>query len=324
MKGMQNEGGRMKHRHRLAAALALLASSFILHPSPSARAAQDYAGANSGASLRFSPSARGAAMGDAFSAEARGVAAIHYNPAGLAFTERGEVELMYQSLVLDVGQGAIGAAFPTGPSGAAPTGAWGVLAQYIDYGQTQRTVVSGTAGAHQGTFTGQDALVALSYGGRLANWGYGATAKFFSSTIDNASATAFAADFGLRWQADQAPVSLGMSVHNLGTSLRFDRKSERLPITFRGGVAWRALPRWLLVTADLEKVASERWNAHVGAELTVAEMLALRAGYDASLQVDQGFTVGAGFRASGLQLDYAFIPFGDFGNNHRVGLNYRF
>lgn len=308
---------------RMARAALVAAAVLLAYASPGFAA--DVAGANAGTILRISPSARAAALGDAFNAEARGVAAIHHNPAGLAFTPRSEIELMYQSLVLDVGQGAMGAAFPLGArDGASPTGAWGILAQYIDYGSTQRTVVSGTAGANQGTFSGQDAVVSVSYGGRLANWGYGATAKFLSSTIDNASAAAFAADFGLRWQADGAPVSVGMSVHNLGSSLQYDAKEERLPITFRSGVAWRPLPRWLLVTVDLEKVADERWNAHAGAELTVAEMLMLRAGYDASLQVDRGLTIGAGFRTGSLGLDYAFIPFGDFGNNHRVGLRYSF
>lgn len=310
-------------RRSLARASVVAAAIGALCAAPGTAA--DVAGANAGTVLRISPSARAAALGDAFNAEARGVAAVHHNPAGLAFTPQAEIELMYQSLVLDVGQGAIGAAFPLGArDGAAATGAWGILAQYVDYGTTRRTVVSGTAGAYQGTFSGQDAVVSVSYGGRLANWGYGATAKFLSSTIDNASASAFAADFGLRWQAEGAPVAVGMSIHNLGSSLQYDAKEERLPITFRGGVAWRPLPRWLLVTVDLEKVADERWSAHAGAELTVAEMLMLRAGYDASLQVDRGLTLGAGFRTGQLGLDYAFIPFGDFGNNHRVGIRYNF
>jgi hypothetical protein len=280
---------------------------------------QDNAGASAGVSLRFSPSARAAAMGDAFTAVADGVAATHYNPAGLGWTRQREVAFSYQDIVLDVGQGSLGAALPLGSQSA-----WGVLAQYVDYGATQRTVVSGAAGANSGTFTGQDIAVGLSYGSRLGSWGYGATAKVFSSEIDNATASAFAVDLGLRWQADASPVSLGVSLRNLGTEVKYDQEAEHLPIEFRVGGAWWAFEKRLLVTAEVVKVAEENWSGHAGVEWTLADMFALRAGYDGSVEIDNGLTVGAGFRSSGLEVDYAWIPFGDVGNNHRIGVGYRF
>lgn len=284
-----------------------------------AHAAQDGGGANAGITLRFSPSAYAAAMGDAFTAPARGVAAAYYNPAGLGWTREREISLMYQDVVLDVGQGSLGFASPLGERSA-----WAVLAQYVDFGTTQRTVVSGTSGAASGTFTGQDIAVGLSYGARMSSWGYGATAKVYSSSIDNATATAFAVDMGLRWQSEDGPLSFGATVRNLGTGLKYDGATERLPTTFRLGAGWQAIRKYLLITADLEKVADENWSAHAGAELTLAEMFSLRAGYDGSIELDNGFTAGAGFKTGGFELDYAFIPFGVTGNNHRVGLGYKF
>ncbi len=295
--------------------LALVLSSLAVP----AFAAQDNAGANAGISLRFSPSARAAAMGDAYVAEARGVAAAHYNPAGLGWSRERQLLFMYQNLVLDVGQGSLGFAHPLGDRSA-----WAVLAQYVNYGTTQRTVVSGNAGAYSGTFTGNDLAVSLSYGSRLGNWGYGATAKVFSSSIDNATASAFAADLGLRWQADDAPFSFGVSVANLGTEVRYDMASERLPIAFRAGAAWEAIRRRLIIVADVEKVTKENWSGHAGVEFRPVEMLSLRAGYDGSVEIDNGLTIGAGFRTNGLELDYAWIPFGEAGDNHRIGVQYSF
>lgn len=286
---------------------------------PPCGASGDRAGANAGISLRFSPSARGAAMGDAFTAAATGVAALHYNPAGLPWTAQREISFLYQDVVLDVSQGSAGIAWPL-----APRSAWGALIQYVSYGSTQRTLVSGLAGVASGTFTGSDILADLSYGARMGNWGWGVSAKVFSSEIDGAAANAFATDLGLRWQPAESPLALGVTLRNLGTSLVYDRERERLPLEFRLGAAWEILAKRLLITTDVAKVADENWSGHAGLEYTLANRLALRAGWDGAIDVGNGLTFGAGFRAGNLTLDYAYVPFGKVGNNHRIGLNVGF
>jgi hypothetical protein len=324
---MNDECGMMNEMTSIRNSFIIRLSSFIIfifiiHYSSfiiPAHAAQDRAGVNAGATLRFSPSARGAAMGDAFTASATGAEAAYYNPAGLGWVPRRSLAFMYQDLVLDVGQGSLGYASPVGAASG-----WAALLQYVNFGSTQRTVVSGNAGAYSGTFSGRDIALSLSYGARLSEWGYGATAKVYNSEIDNASATAVAADFGLRWQSDDLPVSFGVVAQNLGTAVKYDRVSERLPITLRAGVAWQAVARHLLLTADIEKVVRENWAARVGAEVTLADMFMLRVGYDGSIDIDNGFTFGGGVRVSDFELDYAYIPFGRVGDNHRMGLKYSF
>ncbi|MBI4064288.1 MAG: hypothetical protein HY401_08330, partial [Elusimicrobia bacterium] len=37
-----------------------------------------------------------------------------------------------------------------------------------------------------------------------------------------------------------------------------------------------------------------------------------------------GIAAGLGFKHMGLNIDYAFVPFGNLGNTHRVSLGYRF
>ncbi len=303
------------------------------------QSAQDNAGSNAALSLRFSPSARAAAMGDAYTAHATGIAAAHYNPAGLGWTTERELGFMYQDIVLDVGEGSLGIAWPLTDHSA-----WSVLVNYTDFGTTQRTVVSAGAGANQGTFTGHDFTVSAAYGAKLANWGYGATAKVYSSTIDDADAAAFAVDLGLRWKAGDSPFSIGASVRNVGTEVKYDVATERLPIIFRVGAAYEgwwwgrreAARAPFLLTADFEKIADENWSAHVGAEATLAEMFSVRVGYDGSVEIDNndpgtttdrgtsGMTLGAGFQSNGLEVDYTWTPFGKIGDNHRLGLSYRF
>ena len=53
----------------------------------------------------------------------------------------------------------------------------------------------------------------------------------------------------------------------------------------------------------------------------------LRGGWNSrSLQVDglTGVTLGAGVEFHGLSVDYAFLPYGDLGSTHRVGLSAKF
>ena len=53
-------------------------------------------------------------------------------------------------------------------------------------------------------------------------------------------------------------------------------------------------------------------------------MLSIRAGWDGAAVIDNGLTVGGGVKLKGMNIDYSFVPFGDVGNNHRVGMKYAF
>ena len=66
-----------------------------------------------------------------------------------------------------------------------------------------------------------------------------------------------------------------------------------------------------------------------GLEGDVDEHFFLRAGYQLSLPDNQfegltGLTAGAGLKIGSFALDYAYVPFGDFGASHRVSLGYVF
>ncbi|HEY5039748.1 MAG TPA: hypothetical protein VIJ93_11800, partial [bacterium] len=67
----------------------------------------------------------------------------------------------------------------------------------------------------------------------------------------------------------------------------------------------------------------------IGAEYAFQSRYFLRAGYQLSdqnneIQGLQGFTAGVGIRLGDLQLDYAYLPYGDLGTSHRISLSYLF
>jgi hypothetical protein len=55
-------------------------------------------------------------------------------------------------------------------------------------------------------------------------------------------------------------------------------------------------------------------------------MVALRTGYQfgRNTGAGSGFSVGMGLTFSNLGLDYAFVPYGDLGDTHRISLGYKF
>jgi hypothetical protein len=62
-----------------------------------------------------------------------------------------------------------------------------------------------------------------------------------------------------------------------------------------------------------------------GAEYWARGAVALRLGYNGrEAQEGSGLTLGLGFRAWDLEVDYSFIGYGDLGETHHVGLTYRF
>ena len=301
-------------RLSLLFALALLAVS---------AGARTDGGSSAAEFLRISPSARGAARGDAMTAGAEGVAALHYNPAGLGYLRRAEAEAMYQHLTLDVGHGALGAALPWGDASG-----WGVSATYIDYGEAFRTTISMAGGAvaisNAGTFSGSDLAVGFSYGHRFGDWAIGVTARGISSHIDDASAAAVAADVGILWRHPTRPYSVGVAGKNLGSRIRFDRDREDLPALVRAGAHAGFRDETIRLSVEVEKAREENVRFLGGVEVWPSRNFALRAGYDGRLEIAEGFTGGVGFHSGDLSLDYAYIPFGKAGDNHRFGVRYDF
>ena len=278
-------------------------------------------GSNSAEFLRIAPGARSAAMGDAFTAGSEGVLALHYNPALLGTIEKAEIEGGYQNVVLDIGQGSLAYAQPLGSHAG-----WGLLLSYLDYGTTKKTTFAGgaaIAAQEAGTFGGSDLSVGASFGYAFSDFGIGLSVKAVSSSIDDASSNAFAADLGLSWKPSET-YEFGVALKNIGKELQFDQQLESLPVLFRAGAAVFLFDRKLRFNADVEKVRQEELHLMTGVEYQFGKHLSLRAGWDGRNDVASGITTGVGVSMKTFSLDYAFIPAGNFGSNHRFGLRYDF
>ncbi|MFZ1948335.1 MAG: PorV/PorQ family protein [bacterium] len=186
---------------------------------------------------------------------------------------------------------------------------------------------------HTGQFRYYDFLVAATYARRvLPSLTVGGTAKVIYERIGWDSASGLAFDLGLVHARQigflRGEVSGGLVMRNLGSKMGYFEEKYDLPLTWQGGLAYRAgwLPSALaaLVAVDYRTTREGERGVLVGAELGFMRTFTLRAGAKSTSGVtrDGGdATVGLGARIRNLTLDYAYADFGDkLGATHRVSL----
>lgn len=284
--------------------------------------------------LRVGVGARAVGLGGAFSALADDVTAIHWNPAGLGQLEKNEASLSYNAYFADTSAQFLGYAHHA--ENCTFAGAVNMLS-VTDI--EKRSATAGDANTPDGgTFKTQDLAGTLAWGHKFDMGGKpffaGVGLKYISSDLHTAKGTAFAVDLGAIMSIGE-PESIGggtlqgsLAVLNLGTKIKFSNESDPLPLNVKPGVAWKAklAERPFSAVVDADLLLNDQVNLiNVGAEYWLIEQIGLRGGYQIGRGAGAGnFAGGLGFKHTGLGVDYAFAPFGDLGDTHRVSLSYRF
>jgi hypothetical protein len=267
--------------------------------------------------------ARALAMGGAFTAVDTDMDAnaINWNPAGLGRIEQRGVSASYNSLFQDENQGFLGYARPLKSGGVMATGL-----NYLIVSNIERR--SGDTENPDSTFSNQNYAFNVSYARALGDSvSLGGNLKYIRTQLDAVKSNAMGADFGLLARTPVDGLTAGAAIRNLGT----DIGPDPLPLTLQGGVAYKLLGPRLLLASDVQWLETER-RAYVslGSEYWISRNLAARAGYQFGHAADQlqnrlvGLGVGVGVRLGRFTMDYAFMPYGDLGNTHRVTLGLRF
>jgi hypothetical protein len=256
---------------------------------------------------------------------------IYWNPAGLARMESKEVSLSYNSYFEDTAQQFVGYGHPT------EHGTFGVGFTMFGVKDIEKRSVDGDADAPDlGSFDTRDLAASFGWGNKRDMGSgalrYGAALKYISSDLEVESAATGAVDLGSAYEfgSEESKFYVSAALLNLGGELKFDEEGDPLPLNFKPGVAWRKdVGRMGNVIAALD--ADMLLNDGValvqpGVEWNVHPMFSLRSGYQIGRDEDagSGFAAGVGFRMSGLMLDYAFVPYGELGDTHRMSVGYRF
>lgn len=312
--------------------------------------------AGSGAAfLKVPVGARSVGMGNAYTATVNDVTALHYNPAGLSRLGRKELSFMHAELFADQRYDFIGYGMPIGMGGrevseisdapfmsrdskartpfASPWGL-GFSAIYLSHGSLEGR---DEQGRKTGDFGANDFAFHMGLSRKVTQRSYfGATVKALRESIGSDSASGFAADLG--YMARMPRFTLGLSLLNLGPSLKFSSERYSLPLTLATGAGY-ALGGGLILSADYKHRLSDNVSSlGAGGEFSVMNNFSIRAGYLSQLTnlsksssgsrnlADQltGLGMGFGLRAFKSQIDYALTPMGELGLTQRVSLTTRF
>ncbi|MFN0117896.1 MAG: PorV/PorQ family protein [Elusimicrobiota bacterium] len=278
------------------------------------------AGTSSAQFLKLGAGAKAAALGEAAVSVTDDVTAAYWNPAGLSKVESTELALMQNSYLVDTNYQYAGLALPT------RNYTFAFSFYRMDYGSIDSYNASNVK---QGSFNAGSMAGSISLAKKLSDSAsMGMSLKYISESIENESGTAFAADFGGIMKVSR--FSIGASIQNLGSSIKFVKESEDLPLTIRLGASTQFFNEKLTGAFDISKARDNEATFHTGLDYKLLSIVSLRAGYQVtpgnSLNIDgiTNISGGMGISLKNFNIDYAVSPFGDLGMAHRISLKYKF
>ncbi|MFC2091937.1 PorV/PorQ family protein [Elusimicrobiota bacterium] len=170
-------------------------------------------------------------------------------------------------------------------------------------------------------FTSYDLAGVLSYNRTIKKCSAGISLKTFQEKIEDESAIGICLDLGLYRRIND--LSFGVAVQNLGPKIKFIDKDESLPLNISIGAGCQ-LPEYpLLFVGNIDKPDTNDYEFSFGTEYSLKNVLDVRMGYRSANDNREGISAGIGIRISTWIIDYAYIPFGDLGDIHRISISTR-
>jgi hypothetical protein len=267
--------------------------------------------------LSLDANARAVAMGGAYTALATDANALLYNPGGLGRIEQNEATFMHNQYLQGINQEYFGLVARKG---------WGLNVNYLDSGSVPETTISnpgGTGASNNLT----DMAVSAGYGRAvLDSLSLGVSAKYIQESVAGVNGRGYAVDAGALYALPVVPnLSLGLSVQNMGPTVKFQAANENLPFNVRGGAAYvfNVIGQKSVVSLDVSKERSASAIVQGGAETVIAKAMAVRLGFNTGNDAGPKVTAGVGWTYRQFSLDYAFVPYGDLGVTNRISVTAR-
>ncbi len=263
--------------------------------------------------LKIDVGARGAGMGGAFGAVAEGPEGMWVNPAAVALAKGKSAMVMHNSYIGDINQEYLG--YMQEGKGAS----WGLSYMTMDLGSQGAFSPTNVA---LGSFTPSDQVLTIGYGRKFnKRMAGGVSLKYIKSEISTFSDSTFGLDVGVVYKMPGQPLRLGAALQNLGQGLELGAGQDDLPTLLRVSAAYK-VPKteWLVaMEGEFSDGSDPVWK--LGTEYTLSDLVTVRAGYNNSSDLDSGYTYGLGLNQKNYKFNYAYIPFGTFGNTHRFALD---
>lgn len=273
-------------------------------------------GSSSGTFLILGIGARASGMGYAYTAVGEDIDSLFWNPAGLSDLPSIQLTTTYTRWFEGVNFQHIAGAFPLGKYGTLCGETNFYQIKGIEVREEESEDPDRLAEANSYSFGGS---YAIQFGKYIS---LGTNFKYVKSKIVDSSASSFAMDIGFLFDS---PFSFGFVLKNFGTKLKYEEKGYPLPLYGRLGFALKLLDNNLIFSTDLEYDREKNFATYHGFEWTISNTITPRFGYIWDKDnIAQGMTIGVGVQVMGLNVDYALVPYGDFGLTHRVSVGYAF
>src|SRR3989339_57871 len=279
--------------------------------------------------LKINPGARSAAIGDVIGMVTS--QNLFSNPAVAAFDGRSELSIEHLQYLSEINYSAVHYVRNVG-NNAAVMGSLG----YLGAGGMTKTVYDSSKAdgfSESGSLAYSDIVAAFGYSEKLSrSFSWGASLKALTETIDSNSASGLALSIGgyyfyqeLRYrgprQADYVgDWQLGVGIFDAG----FPVKGYSLPTGgfLNYGYWFTKNAFW---TAEIVSYIDQVSELRTGFEFDIYNTVAFRCGYRYPLSTrgigsesNVNITGGIGFNLKRFSIDYAWVPYGDFGQSHRL------
>ncbi len=290
------------------------------------------------------------ALGGVATSRQLGSSSLFFNPATMATLEdRIEISASMNQFIAGIKHNAFSAAFRPAQG---KYGVLGVSVQNIDYGdKIYGTVVNPSdpkGYTDTGDFSPTAMAVGVGYAKKLSSFfALGGHFKYATQNLGNTviptvddtlNATkdienelkATAADFGTYFESGVRSINFGMSVRNYSQEVKYVTESFQLPLAFTLGVSGDLIEMITGNASSFQKATLSaemtHYRAHpeqimIGLDYQLLELFAFRAGYVANNYEDD-LSFGVGVKKFGLVADYAYTPFGIFGNVQRITIRF--
>jgi len=283
---------------------------------------KDEIGTTSAAFLKLGKGIRAVGMGEAYAGVPGSIESVYLNPAGLGKIRDAEICGMHSVWFQNIYFDNLSAVYPS------LSGIYGLSVNYLSMKPIDKYYNTGAAA--EDTYRPYDLAVYFSYANRYKNNLFGVNVKGIRSDIDGDAAQAVAADAGYAREFSENSLSFGIALQNMGTKLKYREEEDPLPFNIKTGAAYSGLIKSLLIAADVNFPVDNIPSYHFGAEYRykIKQIeLAVRAGYKTKTIEDldalSGMSAGGGIGYKGLSVNYAWVPYGDLGNTHRMSLSYK-
>jgi len=301
---------------------------------PDSSFSDDARGLTSASFLKTPPSARFEGMAGACLTQ-NGPQSFFCNPAGLANAPKGRVSSSFAYETLIEGSYRAAASVVRGSG-------FGAFAAGLVYNNSSAGMDKyNTLGVSLGGFSAYDSALGAAFARRYGFVDFGFGVKFIKSKLAETSAVSGAFDAGFIFrEAGRVKTEFSLAVRNVGAPLKLGSEKAPLPLEFGGGLKWKYTPEFdILFEGRLPCdhspyliIAGEWFLAFSPAEHRSPQAgvsgLFLRGGINFKNYSDLGAlgacSGGLGLKLGILELDYAFVPYGDLGSTHRTEISWRF